>query len=41
MFEKCVVKDKLDNLEKKLDTLVNKDEFESFKKSLKILRKII
>lgn len=32
MFEKCVVKDKLDNLEKKLDTLVNKDEFESFKK---------
>ena len=32
MFEKCIVKDKLDNLEKKLDTLVNKDEFESFKK---------
>ena len=32
MFEKCIVKDKLDNLEKKLDTLVNKDDFESFKK---------
>lgn len=32
MFEKCIVKDKLDNLEKKIDTLVNKDEFESFKK---------
>ena len=32
MFNKCIVKDKLDNLEKKIDTLVNKDEFESFKK---------
>lgn len=32
MFEKCIVKDKLDNLEKKIDTLVNKDDFESFKK---------
>ena len=32
MFNKCIVKDKLDNLEKKIDTLVNKDDFESFKK---------
>lgn len=32
MFEKCIVKDKLDNLEKKIDTLAKKDDIESLRK---------
>lgn len=32
MFEKYIVKDKLDNLEKKLDTLAKKEDVESLRK---------
>lgn len=32
MFDKCIVKDKLDNLEKKLDTLAKKEDVESLRK---------
>lgn len=32
MFEKCIVKDKLNSLEEKLNTLAKKDDIESLKK---------
>lgn len=38
MFEKCIVKDKLDNLEKKLDTLAKKEDVESLRKEFEDFR---